>query len=337
MIRREEELEAADRQLLEPLGLIRVTLPLPLWVDHVHCFLAKGDDGWTIIDAGIYDACTEDAWREVLRAHRIGAGDVKQIVVTHNHIDHIGAAGMLQQWTGAPIRMPAIDAKVAQVVWRDGKARTERPHRAFGMEEALSVYIERQRIEQFCSWIHPWDTILPLGEQDTLTIGNSRYRVIPAAGHSDAHVCLFQEDCRLLIAGDALIPPNNPMMLSEDPLETYFDTLRSLANLGAARLVPSHGKPFGRVGIRAGLIAAYRQEQLGTIREWVEAAGTEVTVDDTFRYLQTQGALPDDYFGRSEIYYFLKHLQRQGLLEGRTERRTDVVRFAAGMKEEREQ
>ena len=32
---------------------MRVTMPLPWALDHVHCYALAGDDGWTLIDAGL--------------------------------------------------------------------------------------------------------------------------------------------------------------------------------------------------------------------------------------------------------------------------------------------
>ena len=37
---------------LEP-GILRVTLPLPSGPRHVHCYLLRGDDGWTLVDTGL--------------------------------------------------------------------------------------------------------------------------------------------------------------------------------------------------------------------------------------------------------------------------------------------
>jgi len=36
-------------------GIRRVTLPQPLGVDHVHCYLLRGETGWTLVDTGVGD------------------------------------------------------------------------------------------------------------------------------------------------------------------------------------------------------------------------------------------------------------------------------------------
>jgi len=37
---------------LEP-GILRLTFPLPTGPRHVHCYLLRGDDGWTLVDTGL--------------------------------------------------------------------------------------------------------------------------------------------------------------------------------------------------------------------------------------------------------------------------------------------
>ncbi len=45
----------------------RVTFPLPLGIDHVHCYLLRDGDGtWTIVDTGLGLPGAGEAWRAVL-------------------------------------------------------------------------------------------------------------------------------------------------------------------------------------------------------------------------------------------------------------------------------
>ena len=47
-------------------GVTRVTMPLPWALDHVHCYAVAGDDGWTIIDAGLGSGSTLRWWEQAL-------------------------------------------------------------------------------------------------------------------------------------------------------------------------------------------------------------------------------------------------------------------------------
>ena len=48
-------------------GIRRVTLALPLGIDHVHCyFLPASDGGWNLVDTGLGLPDAAESWRRVL-------------------------------------------------------------------------------------------------------------------------------------------------------------------------------------------------------------------------------------------------------------------------------
>src|SRR5690554_6240738 len=87
--------------------IYKLRLPLPFRLNHVHCYLVEGNDGWSVIDAGINMEPSREQWAGALRALNLKWRDVRSIYVTHHHLDHYGAAGWLQEQTGAPVFMLA--------------------------------------------------------------------------------------------------------------------------------------------------------------------------------------------------------------------------------------
>jgi glyoxylase-like metal-dependent hydrolase (beta-lactamase superfamily II) len=69
---------------LEP-GILRVTLPLPSGPKHVHSYLLREDDGWTLVDTGL--GLPDSPWEEI--AAGLDA-PVVRIFITHMHPDHVG-------------------------------------------------------------------------------------------------------------------------------------------------------------------------------------------------------------------------------------------------------
>jgi glyoxylase-like metal-dependent hydrolase (beta-lactamase superfamily II) len=64
-------------------GIRRVTFPLPLGIDHVHCYLVRtADGGWMLVDTGLGLPDPEARWAPVLAALD---GPVTRVVVTHFH------------------------------------------------------------------------------------------------------------------------------------------------------------------------------------------------------------------------------------------------------------
>ncbi|MCU1287297.1 MAG: beta-lactamase-like protein [Acidobacteriales bacterium] len=104
---------------------------------------------------------------------------VKQIVITHGHIDHIGGAMKLKASTGAPIAMNEGDQMQVKLL----------PVQAawVGMQLPGKVVID----------LHTKD-------QDSIVAGDLRATILHTPGHTEGSSCLYFADEKKLIAGDTL-------------------------------------------------------------------------------------------------------------------------------------
>ena len=104
---------------------------------------------------------------------------VKQIVVTHAHIDHVGGAMKLKQLTGAPLLLNQNDAALLKML--DVQATW------IGVAPPGPVTVDQS-----------------IGDADKLRAGSLEATVLHTPGHTEGSVCLFFEAERKLIAGDTL-------------------------------------------------------------------------------------------------------------------------------------
>ena len=108
-------------QALElPLGIRRVTLPLPMRPGHVHAYLVPGSDGWTLVDTGLGLPDAAERW-----AAELEGIELARVVVTHFHPDHVGAVADVSQLTGATVHQGELDYEQCELVW----ANPAWPHR----------------------------------------------------------------------------------------------------------------------------------------------------------------------------------------------------------------
>jgi len=112
----------------------------------------------------------------ILDAHKL---QVKQIVITHAHIDHVGGAMKLRARTGAPILLNQNDYALLKML--DVQASW------LGMRPPGAVEIESD-----------------LKHDQTLEAGALAAKVIHTPGHTEGSVCLYFAPQKLLIAGDTL-------------------------------------------------------------------------------------------------------------------------------------
>ena len=104
---------------------------------------------------------------------------VKQIIITHAHIDHVGGAMKLRARTGAPILLNQNDYALLQML--DVQATW------LGMASPGKVEIDQT-----------------LGQDDTLKAGGLTASVIHTPGHTEGSICLYFPREKKLIAGDTL-------------------------------------------------------------------------------------------------------------------------------------
>ena len=104
---------------------------------------------------------------------------LKQIVITHAHIDHVGGAMKLKTATGAPILMNQDDYALLKML--DIQAAW------IGMAPPGKVEIDES-----------------VKDGQVLRIGKLSSSVIHTPGHTEGSICLFFPEERRLIGGDTL-------------------------------------------------------------------------------------------------------------------------------------
>ena len=83
-------------------GIFWARIALPFRLDHVNIYLIEDGDGFAVIDTGIGDEATKQAWL-ALMAGALAGKRLTRLFVTHFHPDHIGLAGWLCERFGTPL------------------------------------------------------------------------------------------------------------------------------------------------------------------------------------------------------------------------------------------
>lgn len=256
--------------MLEKLGVELLRIDLPFRLNHVNCFLAENDQGWTVIDAGLNNDITRELWNNKLEDKK-----VTDILVTHYHPDHFGYAGGLQEKTGAIVRMTETDAQAGMAAWASPFLDSILGnYRASGIPEEQAAQMARNT-EEFQPLVSPLPQIGPyLTEGDFVQIGRFEYRVIYTPGHSDGMFCFYNEEQKTLFSADHILPKITPNISywfhgNADPLASYLNSLEKIKELDAEFVIPSHGKPFYGANQRIDELSAHHAERLDETLETI--------------------------------------------------------------------
>ena len=197
-----------------------------------NAYLIEDDDGLTLIDAGFPNK--QVAVFEVIHALGRSPGQLKHLIFTHGHPDHIGSAAAIVRETGARTYMHPLDIPMAE---SGGPFRPMTP--APGLLRQVMCRL----------FFHPEERLEPVAIDQLLTDGEvlpiaGGIEVIHVPGHCAGQVALLWRPGRMLFAGDVCM---NLMGLADpvgfENLDEGRASQRKLANLSFDAAGFGHGKP----------------------------------------------------------------------------------------------
>ena len=169
----------------------------------------------------------ESAWvdpggsaKRLLAEARERGTELRQILLTHGHLDHVGGARELADLAGIPIIGPAEPDRF----WLE---QLPAQARMFGTAPVPSFLPDR------------W-----LAEGDRVRIGEQVLDVYECPGHTPGHVIFHHAPSRLALVGDVLFAGS--IGRTDFPMGNHADLLRSITSklwpLGDdTRFIPGHG------------------------------------------------------------------------------------------------
>jgi glyoxylase-like metal-dependent hydrolase (beta-lactamase superfamily II) len=268
-----------------PVAIDLVALPTPFPVGPVNCYLLLGDP-LTIVDPGMLWGDNMQVLDGALAGHGRKLADIKQIVVTHGHPDHFGAAGWVAEQSSATVICGRLDAPkhVGGVGGAGAAFRSTDLSLRLGLPGSLFAMFSKF-YEGVTELTHPIPDgrLRVLDDGDTLEAGGREWQVHVTPGHSVGHVSLYDPSDRTLLSGDhllACITPNPVLEPEPDEpdgrrrsLVEYLASLDRFVRLDPLRVLPGHGPCFRDVLTLVDETRRHHQERATEIFRIVESLG----------------------------------------------------------------
>ncbi|MEX5271294.1 MBL fold metallo-hydrolase [Kocuria sabuli] len=211
---------------------------------HVNCYLVEDDDGVTLVDAGLPSmwpmllAALEDRGRR--------PDEVRALVLTHAHFDHVGFARRAQEEWGLPVLGHPDDARLAAHPYR---YRPERNRFLYPFGHPRSLPLLGRMAAAGALAVKGVRDLRPLETGTALPVPG-RPVVVHTPGHTDGHCILDLPDRGAVLSGDALVTldpytgrrgPQIVAAAATKDTAVALDSLDAVAATGAGTVLPGHG------------------------------------------------------------------------------------------------
>jgi glyoxylase-like metal-dependent hydrolase (beta-lactamase superfamily II) len=236
-------------------GIHRLRIPTPFAVGRVNCYLIE-DSPLTLVDTGPNSGKALDELQRQLAEHGHAIDDLELVILTHQHIDHLGLVEIIAEHSGADVA--AIDVAADRLANFGEDADLEDEFavdlmRRNGIPDNV-VYALQSVSRSFRGWGAKANVTRPLHDGEELEFGDRKLQVLHRPGHSPSDTIFWDADRRILIAADHLISHISSNPLISRPLDgssertqalvAYIDSLRKTRELPAEFVLSGHGEPI---------------------------------------------------------------------------------------------
>jgi glyoxylase-like metal-dependent hydrolase (beta-lactamase superfamily II) len=244
---------ALEQAALAGVHLLRI--PTPFAVGRVNCYLLE-DEPLTLIDTGPNSGKALDELQSQLGEHGHSIDDLELVILTHQHIDHLGLVEIVVQHSGAEVA--AIGAAAERLANFSEDAELED---RFAVELMLrngipeEVAFALQSVSRsFRGWGSRAEVTRPLQDGQSMPFRDRVLQAFHRPGHSPSDTVFWDSERRILIAADHLIAHISSNPLIARPLDgserrpqalvTYIESMRRTREMPAEIVLSGHGEPI---------------------------------------------------------------------------------------------
>jgi glyoxylase-like metal-dependent hydrolase (beta-lactamase superfamily II) len=317
-------------------GIYRLQIPTPFAVGRVNCYLIE-DEPLTLVDTGPNSGKSLDELEHQLRALGQGIEDLRLVILTHQHIDHLGLVEIIAARSNAEVAAiePAVRVfeNFGEDIEQDDRFAAGLMLR-HGIPEDVVMAL-RSVSRSFRAWGAQAKITRPLHDGEELDLRDRTLQVQHRPGHSPSDTLLWDGERRILLCADHLIAhiSSNPLISrpldgsSERPraLITYIESLRKTRELPAEIVLPGHGDPITDHRALIDERLALHRRRAEKIMELIVARPRSAY--EIAQELWGNVAVTQAFLTLSEVLGHLDILEEEGRVREIPDEKGDVIRF----------
>lgn len=236
-------------------GIHCLAIPTPFAVGRVNCYLIE-DEPLTLVDTGPNSGKALDELTHALEERGHSIDDLELIVITHQHIDHLGLVEILVEHSGAEVAAIGLAAERLAAFEEDAELEDRFAVEVMlrnGVPEEVTVALQSVS-RSFRNWGSHAVVTQPLADGEELALGDRRLEALHRPGHSPSDTLFWDEERRILLAGDHLLAAISSNPLISRPLDgskrrtqalaTYIESMKKTRAMPAEIVLSGHGEPI---------------------------------------------------------------------------------------------
>jgi glyoxylase-like metal-dependent hydrolase (beta-lactamase superfamily II) len=308
-------------------GVWCATVPLASHLTSVNCYLLLDSNEAFLVDTGYV---RDGGWEHIpvlMHAASVGPAQLRGVVFTHTHIDHVGHIRALDDWLGLPGHVHPDEDLTSAWAAQENRGLFEDWLAEQGVGEGVGVGTAERLRQVLKRGREPMPRrIQPIAHGQLLRIGKTVWQVLHTPGHTPGHVCLFRASDGTLITGDHLLPNESPNISVRpgqpyNPLGRYLAALRMVGELQARLALPGHGEPITDIKPLLNRRIDHHDRRLADVYALVSAAeSTSFQVALGIKWVQAQKNFLEleplhQFLALGETLAHLVALEAQGTVE----------------------
>ena len=235
--------------MIEEIGsnFYRVEIPLPDSVlKVVNSYVIRDRERNLIIDTGMYNEECFNAMQAALKKLDVDL-EKTDFFITHSHGDHIGLVYRLTH-PGSAVYISELEAQIIARLRTDARLLDIE---AFIYMSGFPKKDPQKIFPPYAGRQYKSGVTLPfkfVEDGDIIKRGEYQFTCVQTPGHSKGHMCLYEPDKKILVAGDHILKDITPGIQArfdnENPLEEFLASLDRVHALDIDTVLPGHRNLF---------------------------------------------------------------------------------------------
>ena len=301
-------------------NLFQLKIPLPESpLKYLNSYVIRGVHRSMIIDTGLNRKECLEAMMAGL--HKVGIDLEKtDLFITHLHADHFGLVAKLAT-DSSRVYFSRPERELMES-WEGFDAMIAYAGKNGFPENDLRLALDKHPGAKYGSdWIPEMKL---LDDADEINVGDYHFKCVATPGHTMGHICLYEPDKKILVAGDHILIDITPNIQcwsdTQNPLKHYLASLDKVAGLQVDLTLPGHRRLIRNHDARISELKQHHAHRLNEVLVILEGAplnafqvASRMTWDikaDSW----DQFPVAQRWFATGEAISHLRYLEEEGLL-----------------------